>query len=167
MKERKTIRKWFWVWDFEKEEQWLNEMAFTGWTLCEIGFCKYTFEKSEPGEYAIRLEMREDDQSYLELMKETKAEYIGRMVQWIYFRKKAEDGSFDIFSDLESRIQHLDKIGKMLLLIGIANLLIGVNASYHTQFGWINILCATLLMYALGRINGKKEALEKEKMLYN
>ena len=27
MENRKTIRKWFWVWDFEKEEDWLNEMA--------------------------------------------------------------------------------------------------------------------------------------------
>ena len=31
MESRKTIRKWFWVWDFEKEEDWLNEMAMNGW----------------------------------------------------------------------------------------------------------------------------------------
>ncbi len=24
---RKTIRKWFWAWDTDKEEKWLNEMA--------------------------------------------------------------------------------------------------------------------------------------------
>ena len=28
------------------------------------------------------------------------------------------------------------------------------------------MLCATLLMYGLGRIHGKKEALEKERMLH-
>ena len=33
METRKTIRKWYWVWDFEKEEEWLNEMAQAGWVL--------------------------------------------------------------------------------------------------------------------------------------
>ena len=27
MSETKTMHKWFWVWEFEKEERWLNEMA--------------------------------------------------------------------------------------------------------------------------------------------
>jgi len=27
----KVINKWFWVWDFDKEEQWLNTMAESGW----------------------------------------------------------------------------------------------------------------------------------------
>ena len=29
--ERKTMTRWFWVWQFEKEEAWLNEMAASGW----------------------------------------------------------------------------------------------------------------------------------------
>lgn len=28
---RRTVHKWFWVWDFDKEEKWLNIMAaYTG-----------------------------------------------------------------------------------------------------------------------------------------
>ena len=37
MNERKTVKKWMWVWDFEKEEQWLNETAMNGWALCSVG----------------------------------------------------------------------------------------------------------------------------------
>ena len=33
---RKTIRKWFWTWDFEKEEKWLNEMAAQGLALVGV-----------------------------------------------------------------------------------------------------------------------------------
>ena len=33
MKEKKTVFKLFFVWDFEKEERWLNEMAQEGWVL--------------------------------------------------------------------------------------------------------------------------------------
>lgn len=62
----------------------------------------------------------------------------------------------------------LDRIGKVLLAIGGANLIIGTVNSWNpsVRLGWINLLCATLLMYALGRIHGKKEALEKERELH-
>ena len=167
MNERKTLYKWYWVWEFEKEERWLNEMAMDGWALCAVGFCSYTFERCEPGEYTIRLEMRQRDEGYVDFMRETGAEYIGRVVAWVYFRRKAEYGSFDLFSDLDSRIEHLARIAKTLWLIGLANLLIGaVNCFDGRSFGVVNLLCATLLMYGLGRIEGKKEALERERELH-
>ena len=167
METRKTIRKWFWVWDFEKEEDWLNEMAMNGWLLENVGFATYHFVRCEPGEYSVRLEMRPYDESYVSFMEETGAEYVGRMVMWMYFRKKTEDGPFDLFSDIDSKISHLDKIGKMLCILGGANLIIGIMNTFNpSHVGWINLLCATLLMYALGRIHGKKEALEKERLLH-
>ena len=53
MKEKKTVFKLFFVWDFEKEERWLNEMAQEGWVLDNTGFSFYTFVRCEPGEYSI------------------------------------------------------------------------------------------------------------------
>ena len=165
--ERKIIKKWIWVWDFDKEEQWLNSMAQQGWVLDKVGFCRYEFIPCEPGEYTVRLEMREHDEAYLSLMAETGAEYVGRMVKWIYFRKKTEYGEFDIFSDLDSRLEHLKKISWMLRFVGIANLVIGLANSInpYVPLGWVNLLVATLLMYALGRIEGKQEALEQDRLL--
>ena len=32
---RKVIRKWFWAWNFEKEEEWLNEMSAKGLALVD------------------------------------------------------------------------------------------------------------------------------------
>ena len=167
MANSRTIRKWFWVWEFEKEEEWLQEMAMNGWVLDGVGWCTYHFVKCEPGEYSVRLEMHAADDDYIRFMEDTGAEFVGRVIQWVYFRKKTEEGPFDLFSDIDSRIAHLDKIGKSLLLIGMANLLIGlVNVFNPSRLGWINLLCATLLMYGLGRIHGKKEALEKERQLH-
>jgi hypothetical protein len=62
MAETKTVHKWFWVWDFEKEERWLNEMALEGWALVAVGWCRYVFERCEPGAYMIRLEMHQPDE---------------------------------------------------------------------------------------------------------
>jgi hypothetical protein len=163
MKQRMTINKLYFVWDFEKEEDWLNEMALKGWVLERVGFTDYHFEACEPGEYTVRLEMRSFDEDYLAFLEDTGAEYIGRIFAWIYLRKKTADGPFDIFSDIDSRIRHLDRICKMLLVVGAFNLLIGLIN--HVGAGWINLLCSTILMYALGRIHGKKEALVRERLL--
>lgn len=165
--ERKTIRKWFWVWDFDKEDQWLNEMALAGWVLDSVGFCKYNFVKCEPGEYTVRLEMHDQDDEYVAFMEETGAEYIGRIVKWIYFRKKAVDGPFEIFSDIDSRISQLDKISKLTASLGFANLAIGLANSFNpvTNVGWVNLIVCAVLMYGLGRIHSKKEVLEKERMV--
>ena len=166
MAERRKVWKWFWVWDFEKEERWLNRMAMDGWVLTEVGFANYTFERCEPGEYIIRLQMHKPDEEYLSFLEEIGAEYIGRMVQWIYFRRKSEEGPFELFSDAPSKIEHLNWIARTLLPLGIANLLIGiVNSLNGSPIGSVNVILATLLMYGLGRIHGKIESLEKDREL--
>ena len=165
--ETRTVRKWIWVWDFDREEEWLNDMALNGWVLESVGWCTYRFMRCEPGEYAVRLEMHPYDEAYIDFMRETGAEYIGRMIAWVYFRKKTSEGAFDLLSDIDSRIRHLDRIGKMLAAVGGMNLVIGlVNTFSPARLGSINLIVATLLMYALGRIHGKKESLARERTLH-
>ena len=167
MNARKTVRKWFWAWEFEKEEQWLNTMVQSGWVLDGVGFATYHFIACEPGEYTVRLEMHDHDEAYICFMEECGAEYVGRMAKWIFFRKKASEGAFDLFSDLDSRIKHIKKIGKALTAVGFANLVIGLGVSFnpYIRTGWLNLLCATLLMYGVGRIHGKQESLEQKRTL--
>ena len=75
MREKKTVFKLFFVWDFEKEERWLNEMAQEGWVLDNTGFSFYTFVRCEPGEYIIRLEMNPSS-DYRAFVKELGAEHL-------------------------------------------------------------------------------------------
>ena len=159
--ERKRIKKCFWVWQFEEEERWLNTMALEGWVLDRVGLFGYEFLRCEPGEYTVRLEMHDHDEAYLNFMAETGAEYVGRIVKWVYFRKKAELGAFDIFSDLDSRLNHLKRIGTMLRGVGLAVLVIGLVPPRNP----VCLIAGAVLMYALGRIEGKKEALEKDRLL--
>lgn len=167
MAERKTVRRWFWVYEFEKEEEWLCSMAMEGWVLDKVGFCRYEFVRCEPGEYTVRLEMHDPDKDYLSFMDEIGAEYIGRMASWIYFRRKAELGEFDLFSDVDSKIEHLEKIGKLLSIVGAANIVIGLANTFNViNIGFINLLLGCVLMYCLGRIHGKTEDLKRERTLH-
>lgn len=56
---RFTAHRVFFVWDFEEEEKWINEMAAKGMNLQGIGFCKYVFEEGTPGELPVSSRMAE------------------------------------------------------------------------------------------------------------
>ena len=131
-----------------------------------VGLFLYDFVPCAPGEYTIRLEMRNPAPEYLELMAESGAEYVGRFTQWLYFRKRADQGEFDLYSDLDSRMTHLQKVGRLLVLIGCLNLCIGLINTLNTfSFGWINLALASVLFYGLGRIHGKMDALKEKRLL--
>ena len=167
MSETKTLHRNFWVWEFEKEERWLNEMAQEGWALQNAGFCTYTFEKTEPGQYIIRLAMLDSSPDFESFMEELEAQSVGHCFSWGYFRRSAQLGPFDMFSDVDSRISHLNKIGQMVRLLCLANLLIGVTNTFSgASLAWLNLLCATFLAYGLGRISSKRESLMEERQLH-
>ena len=164
--ETKKVTKWYWVWDYEKEELWLNTMAQEGWALQRVGFATYYFEKTEPGEYIVRLECRKKDEGYVSFVTDMGAEYVGRIAMWVYFRRKTELGEFELNGDLDSRIDQLTKIGRMLLLVGAGNLLIGLSNLRYNGIGVINLICAGFLAYAYGRIRGKQDELQRERQLH-
>ena len=148
---RQTIHKCFFVWDFDKEEQWLNEMAAKGLALVSVGFCKYEFEDCVPGEYRVCLQLLDklprhpEMQKYIEFMEETGAEHVGSFTRWIYFRKKAAEGSFEVFSDNASRVKYLTSIASFVSLIIGLNLFIGLYNLllvffFDSTFNYIGLL---------------------------
>lgn len=117
------MHKWYWAWDFEKQEKWLNEMSAKGLQLIGVGFCKYVFEEGIPGEYNFHMEFLKKDLShrdsiaYIHFMEDTGIEHIGATNRWAYFRKKTSAGTFDLFSDIDSRISHLKRICRLFLCL--------------------------------------------------
>lgn len=133
---RKTVWKWFWGWDFEKEEQWLCDMAARGLALVAVGLGKYEFEECLPGEYEVRMEFLEhkpthpESVKYLAFLEEMGVEQVGSLQKWVYLRRKKADGPFTLHSDSASRIKHLSRIIQFLSLIGWFNLYIGCYNLY-------------------------------------
>ena len=178
---RKTVRKWIWAWEFEKEEKWLDEMSAQGWALDKVGFCRYEFVQCEPGEYVTRLEMLEEhvdaekSREYIEFVESTGAEYIGKVMKWVYFRKKTADGPFELHGDNATRIKHLGGIIRLLKPLmalnvgcGVYNLCIGIGLN-----SVVNVVCAALsgavawlLYWGIVKLNEKKKRLEKDAQLF-
>lgn len=177
---RKVVRKLFFAWDFDKEEKWLNEMAAKGMGLVAVGFCRYEFEDCTSGEYKYKLELLEhgrnhpETQKYIAFLEETGIDHLGFFSKWCYFRRKAEDGEFDIFSDYDSKIKHLKRIQMLMFPIGIIGFAIGVQNlcmlfAHHfagNLIGVIDILLSFLLFYGVYRIEKKKKLLKKECQIF-
>jgi len=177
---RKIIHKWFWPWDFDKEEAWLNEMVSKGLCMISYGWCRYEFEKCEPGEYSIRLQMLEnshnhpESEQYLEFIESTGAEHIGSWWKWIYLRKKRSDGEFEIFSDFESKIKHLTLIMGLLLFIGLFNIFIGfmnlfmmINLeSPGNSIGFLNVILGVICIFGYIRLYRKRKKLKNDSVLF-
>ena len=61
---------------------------------------------------------------------------------------------------------HLQKVWRLLVLIGGLNLCIGlINTLNSFSFGWVNLVVASVLFYGLGRIHGKIDALKEKRLL--
>ena len=177
---RKVIRKVFFVWQFDKEEKWLNEMAAKGLALVGVGYCRYEFEECDPGEYGLKIELLDnppkhpESEQYIKFIESTGAEQVGSYMRWVYFRKKTADGPFDLFSDNSSRIKHLNRVLAFIATIGGINLFSGVYnivlyLIHHMSIsllGCINIAIAIWTAFGYYRIWKQKKLLQKEQQLF-
>lgn len=179
---RKTIHKWYSAWNFDREEKWLNEMAAQGLALIAVGFCSYTFEQRDPGEYTVRIELLENlpshpqSEQYIRFIEGSGAEYIGAIMRWGYFRKKKSVGAFDLYSDYNCRIRHLNRI---IALVGVFEALsLMYTALYLPQAlegggrvieSFIGVFYAVFLVfltYGMIRLLLKRRKLRQDHILY-
>ena len=177
---RQTIHKLFWVWDFDKEEKWLNEMAAKGLSLVSVGFCKYEFEDSLPGEYKICLQLLDkmprhpESKKYIDFLETTGAEHVGSFTRWVYFRKKATEGDFELFSDNDSRLKYLSSVISFVSLITVGNWIAGINNVFiATSFpspinyvGILNLLIGLIGTWGVIRLIRKRKKMKQDGQLF-
>ena len=120
MIERKKIRKWFWAWDDQKEEVWLQKMAQEGWMLEEYKWFKYTFKAAAPSKVVYRLDhqMGSPDRSYFDLFDMDGWHLVSSFGGWYYFCKE-DDGTdkLEIFTDVHSRAAKYIRLSNYLLFV--------------------------------------------------
>lgn len=136
------------------EENVFKWMAFKKFFL---GF--YTFEKCEPGEYNYQIDLLDswngEKDDYAAFMKDTGVEVITQWWRWVYLQKKASDGPFEMYTDVESKITQYNKIKnffKVALVIEVIcffmELLSIINTGYYI-FGIFTVLLAIISLAML------------------
>lgn len=135
---KKVLYRCFWIWQYEDEERWLNEMSEQGWNLKRVWPFRYEFEQGGERqlyrlEYLPHFPGHPQSREYISFVEETGAKWVGSVKKWVYFSKPASEGAFDLFSNLDSRAAHLRRIDSLmrvcvilLLVCALFNLLLGV-----------------------------------------
>ncbi|MCQ2573377.1 MAG: DUF2812 domain-containing protein [Treponema sp.] len=145
------MKKFRLYWDTEKETAWLNQMANDGWNVTGFSMGFYTFEKCEPGEYQYQIDTSDGlwkcSKKYRDFMESMGIEIVCCWGVWVVLRRKSSEGEFQLYSDDESRLEHLKKIlnlYKIIALIEIGCMMVNVYpAIFHNSRG--NLICAAII----------------------
>ena len=173
---RKVLYRFFV--DFEKEEKWVNEMGAQGWHLQKFSFGRFTFTKGEPGTFIYRNEFisgmsSNEKKDYFEFLKDNGISIINELGGWVYMKKAAADGPFEIYTDTKSKIAYYKRMLNIFALLfiinawmGIANIsILGDKTSFefvNQSVGIFNIAAALLIAYPIIKIIKCKRLLEKD-----
>lgn len=106
--------KWFFPWQDQEEERWLEGQSKAGLHLVKPGlFGRYTFIVGQPKDYIYRLDFHadiKDKETYIQIFEDAGWEHLDGS-SWQYFRKAAdEDGMTEIFTDNQSKIKKYERI---------------------------------------------------------
>ena len=121
--ERKKQFRWFTIFEYEKEQDYLREMHKSGWKLVKVkGLGMYHFEKCAAEDVVYQLDYNkeglEHKDEYLKMFEDCGWEYIQDYAGYSYFRKAAAEmnGDEEIFCDDASRAAMMGRVFKGRLL---------------------------------------------------
>lgn len=173
----KQVRyRWFWAWDFDREEKWLNAWAAEGQALVDAAGIRYVFEESALGAYEYRLELLEhtagtpESVRYLRFLEEAGIECVGTFGRWAYLRRRSDGVPFSLFSDIDSKIAHLRRVKMLVLavlviqLAGALNLLMRLDhAQEMMPIAVVWAVVVVLVAFGFARIARKVRRLKRER----
>lgn len=116
------MKRWKFTFDKDEEEIWLNEMCRQGWAMTSFFVGVVTFVPCQPEEFIYQIDLipgrflqADDYEGYVIFMDEMGVEVLQRWGRWVYLRKRTEDGPFELYTDLESKIALYRRIRRMFL----------------------------------------------------
>ncbi|PWJ69337.1 uncharacterized protein DUF2812 [Ruminococcaceae bacterium R-25] len=186
---RRVIHKLFWIWQLEKEQAWINEMASHGYSLEHAGRLTFEFDETEPGKYIYKEIFLKgwgesvENIKYFRFLEEMGIKVVCYInypgTCWVYTRALREDypDGIELFSDIDSKINGMKAMSgymifvmAMTLFAALLNLWCAIGRDY---FSLINLICSismfvlfTLATIATVRIFVNMGKLKKERTIH-
>lgn len=145
----KTVWHWWWGWNTEKMENWLEKMENEGWDLIKVDFAqfRFTFKKgtSKKVKYCFDFPSYVND-SYFEIFKEDGWEIMdNKMGPWFIWRKSYENERPNIYTDTKSLIERIKRQIRTVIF-GIAVTLILISVLLISNFYGSKLISAVLCL---------------------
>lgn len=113
--------------DKDKETRWLNDMSDQGWAMNGFFAGFYRFEPCEKGKYSYQIDFGNEffsvSDDYREFMSDSDIEIIQSWGFWVFLRKLSSEGEFQLYTDVDSQIEHYKKIRNMFKAVTVIELI--------------------------------------------
>lgn len=146
--------QWKFTFDKDEEQDWLNDYCQEGWAMVSFFAGLVTFVPCRPGEFIYQIDLlpgsglRADDyEGYVSFMSDMDVEVLQRWGRWVYLRKRAEDGPFEVYTDTDSKIQLYRRIRKMFLWVLVLDLSLSINVFFQAAvYGGLLLRCSAAVV---------------------
>lgn len=149
----KKFRLYF---DKDQETAWLNEMAAQGYALTSFFAGIYTFDVCTPNKYTYQVDFCDKfgniSEDYREFMRDNQIEIVQIWGFWIFLRKLNADGPFELYSDIDSCIEHYTKIRNMFKgasILMIFCFLLECYAAIHAPLCILFVFIVGVMMFSI------------------
>ena len=102
-------------------------MADQGWAMNGFFAGFYRFEPCEKGKYTYQIDFGNEffsvSDDYREFMSDSDIEIIQSWGFWVFLRKLSSEGEFQLYTDVDSQIEHYKKIRNMFKAVTVIELI--------------------------------------------
>ena len=123
--DNQVIRRWFWAWQNDKEEKFLDNMSEYGRRLTQVSLGKYVFTKDDSGKVKYQIDFKGSTKTteteYIQFYEDSDWHVIGKPGPWYYFAREYDDENepdISIFNNNNSRMRKYRRIFLYLLISG-------------------------------------------------
>ena len=159
---RRVIHKIFWIWQLEKEQAWINEMASHGYALEHAGRLSFEFDETEPNLYIYKTLFLKgwgesmENIKYLKFLEEMGIKVVCYInypgACWVYTRALKADypDGIDIYSDIDSKLNNMKVMFGYMIFVMFLTLfafLLHIWAGIGRGFiSPVNVICAIVML---------------------
>ena len=102
-------------------------MSDQGWAMNGFFAGFYRFEPCEKGKYTYQIDFGNEffsvSDDYREFMSDSDIEIIQSWGFWVFLRKLSSEGEFQLYTDVDSQIEHYKKIRNMFKAVTVIELI--------------------------------------------
>ena len=146
--------------DKDRETEWLNDLAKQGKAMSSFFAGFYRFEDTTPGLWRYQVDFSDRigsvTEEYRSLMDDLQIEIVQIWGYWVILRKHSADGPFEMYTDIESKIEHYKKIRRLFQAVTLIELALFIfemicAIALGEPAGWLFMMILGLLAITLHR----------------
>lgn len=172
----KNVFRWWWSWESEKIERWIEAQEIQGWHLVQVksNLLRFQFAKGSPRTIRYVFDYQHDvDEDYKQLYEDAGWEQMYAKNNWYLWRKSYladhPEQRPEIYSDVDSIVQRNNRIKTTLLTVGlvlipilIMNMMLQPMWQIRTTILVVYLLIFALFLYGITRLNAQNRRLQEK-----